>query len=84
MYYASPLALTVWGVVIGVTFLIMCVRVYSNIRVLRAYRGELIHRAQALRIHRMLDRLGISLSRYLHKARPLMSEGIYLYVSIAR
>lgn len=74
MYYTSPLTLTLWGVIIGVAFLLMCVRVCSNIRALRAYRRELIDRAKALRIHGMLGYQGISLSRYLHKARPMDVE----------
>jgi hypothetical protein len=37
-------------------------------------RRELVARVRALRIHRMLAHLGLSLRRYLRKARPLDVE----------
>ena len=80
MYYASPLALTLLGG--GGNQRCISTDVHSclfNMRVLRAYRRELIGRAQAPRIHRMFGRLGVSLSRYLWCIRPgpSMSGGTF-------
>ena len=74
MNYVDPLALSIWAAVIGVALVLICVRLSSCMRVLQNYRRELIGRAQTLRLHKMLTRLGISLPRYLRKARPVDVE----------
>ncbi len=71
----EPLAVAIWTVVIIVSFVLMLTRVWGNLRQIRAYRRELILRAQRLRIHRMISRAGTTLSRYLRRARPIDVEG---------
>lgn len=74
MHEFDPLILALWGVVVGVAFVITCIRVCSAARYLRAYRKDLIVRTNSLRIHKMLPRLKISLGRFMRKARPIDVE----------
>ena len=75
MSHAEPLAITIWGVVIGLLFIFAVVRVCNCMKALRSYRRKLLSRINKLRIHNMLARLGISPRRYLRKARSLDVEG---------
>jgi len=72
---AELLAITIWGVVIGLSVIFVVVRVCNCMKALRSARRELLSRINKLRIHNMLARLGISPRRYLRKARSLDVEG---------
>ena len=72
--YFEPLAVAVWTAIIIVSFVLVLTRIVGSMRALRAYRQELILRAQSLRIHKMLTRAGTTLSRYLRRARPMEVE----------
>ena len=70
MIEIDPIALTVWIVVIGISFICMLVKVCKSVNFLRTYRQGLKARIKALRLNRMLVRLGIGLPRYMRKAHP--------------
>ncbi len=70
----EPLAVAIWTVVLIASFVFVLVRVRGSLREIRAYRRELVLRAQNLRIHRMLSRAGTSLSRYLRRSQPIDVE----------
>ena len=74
MSHAEPLAIAIWGAVIGLSFIFVILRVCGCVKVLRSYRIELLSRVDQLRIHKMLARLGISPRRYIRKARSLDVE----------
>jgi uncharacterized protein DUF6455 len=61
-------------ITVGVSCVLMIVGVLRSLRGVRTYRRDLIARARALRLHRMLERLGIGLERYLRRARPIEVE----------
>ena len=67
MNHLDAFPVTLMLFVVGVAFLLMCAGMGSCLRQLRAYRRELTVRARALRIHRMLDRLGVNLGGYLKR-----------------
>ena len=58
-----------WVVIAVVALLsgITAVGVYRSASFLRAYRRETLDRAEALRIRRMLERLGVKLPHYLRR-----------------
>ena len=72
--YFEPLAVAIWTAVIMAAFVFVLIRVCGCVRHLRAYRRELVLKAQGLRIHKMLTRAGTTLSRYLRKAHPIEVE----------
>jgi hypothetical protein len=70
MTHVDPFALTIWIVVIGISFVYMLVKVCRSVNFLRTYRQGLKARIKALRINNMLGRVGVGLPRYLRKAHP--------------
>lgn len=56
---------------VALVILVQCVQ---NGRYLRAYHRDLVRRFCALRIHRMLETLGVSERRYMAKARHVEVE----------
>jgi len=74
MTHLMPVSVMVLLAVIAVAFMVMCVGVGRCKRQLHTYRRELSTRAKALRIHRMLERLGIGLPRYLKRAPSIDVE----------
>jgi hypothetical protein len=58
-----------WVVIAVVALLsgVTAVGVYRSASSLRAYRREILDRAEALRIRRMLERLGVKLPNYLRR-----------------
>jgi len=69
-----PVPVVILLAVVGVALVVTCAGMSGCMRQLRAYRGELSARAKALRIHRMLEHLGIGLPRYLGRARSIDVE----------
>ncbi len=74
MNHLDAFPVTLLLLVVGVAFLLMCAGMGSCVRQLRAYRRELTARARALRIHRMLDRLGVSLGGHLKRTPAIDVE----------
>ena len=72
--HLDPVPVTIWTIVLVISFVLVTARIFANLRYIQAYRRELVMRAKALRIHRMLDRVGTTLSRYLRKTRPIDVE----------
>lgn len=62
------LVLVVSGLALGVTVCAILAKCIHNCRFLRSYRQHLRLRINGLRIHRMLESLGISTRRYMRKA----------------
>ncbi len=75
-FYLEPVAVAVWAAVITISFVLvlMLIRVSGSLRHVRAYRRELVVKAQGLRMHKMLSRAGTTLSRYLRRAGPIDVE----------
>jgi hypothetical protein len=63
----EPLLLGIAAVVLSTAFVAMLVQWFRCCRFLRSYRQDLIKSVKALRIHKMLGRLGISNRRYFCK-----------------
>ena len=61
-------------VVVAIAFVVMCAGMRSCLRQLRDYRQDLTNRAKALRIHRMLDRLGVNLGGYVKRTPAIDVE----------
>lgn len=59
---------------LGSSFIIMLVGIACCCCYRRRCRREYVERIKALRIDKMLDHIGITRSRYLHKTSPLMLE----------
>jgi len=74
MSHVDPIALIVWLAIISAFFVFMVIRCRQCLKFLRSYKQDLSERVQALRIHRMLGRLGIKTPRYLRKARAIDVE----------
>lgn len=74
MSHVEPIALVVWLAIIGTCFVFVVVRCSQCLKFLRSYKQDLLERIQALRIHRMLGRLGIKTPCYLRKARAIDVE----------
>ncbi len=74
MDYVDSVPVTILLLVVGLAFLGMCFGMRGCLHELRAYREELMDRAKALRIHRMLERLGISLPRYVKRTPSIDVE----------
>lgn len=66
----DPMLLTVWIVVIGASLIYMLVKVCRCVNFLRTYQQDLKARITALRINKMLNRIGVGLPSYLRKADP--------------
>ncbi len=66
--YLEPVAVAAWAAVIMISFVLalILIRVFGSLRQVRAYRRELVVKAQGLRIHKMLSRAGTTLSRHLY------------------
>lgn len=74
MNQGSDLVLAICVVVAGVSLVWMIACVFRFQRQMRAYQRDLAARAWPLRIHKMLNRLGIGLPCYLRKASPIEVE----------
>lgn len=74
MSHLMPVSVIILLAVIGVAFVVMCAGVGRCMRQLHAYRQELSAKVKALRIHGMLERLGIGLPRYLRRAQSIDVE----------
>ncbi len=74
MNHLDAFPITLLLVVVGVAFLVMCAGMGSCLRQLRNYRRELTTRAKALRIHKMLARLGVNLGGYLKRTPAIDVE----------
>ena len=73
-YYIEALPLTILLLVVALAFVGMCFGMRGCVQELREYRRELTERAKALRIHKMLDRLGISLPGYVKRTPSIDVE----------
>ncbi len=69
---SAPIAILL--LVVGLAFLGMCFGMRGCLSQLRAYRRELTERAKTLRIHRMLERLGVSLTGYVKRTPSIDVE----------
>ena len=74
MIHFDPLIITIWAAVMGVLFTVLLIRIRKSIRTVQSHQQDQLSRAGTLRIAKMLNRLGISLSLYLQKARPTVVE----------
>ena len=72
--YMDSLPVTILIIVVGLAFLGMCIGMSGCLNQLRDYRRELTERAKALRIHRMLERLGVSLPGYIKRTPSIDVE----------
>ncbi len=72
--YVDSLPVTLLLLVVGLAFLGMCFGMRGCLRQLRNYRRELTERAESLRIHRMLERLGVSLPGYVKRTPSIDVE----------
>ena len=72
--HIDSLPLAILLLVVGLAFLGMCFGMSGCLSQLRAYRRELTDRAKALRIHRMLERLGVSLPGYMKRTPSIDVE----------
>ncbi len=70
----DSLPVTILLLVVGLAFLGMCFGMCGCLRQLRDYRRELTERAKSLRMHRMLNRLGVSLPGYVKRTPTIDVE----------
>ena len=72
--YADSLPVTILLLVVGLAFLGMCFGIRGCLSQLKDYQRELAERARSLRIHRMLERLDISLPGYVRRTPSIDVE----------
>ncbi len=69
MIHIDLFVITAWAAVMGFLFVFLVIRIKHNLKLVQAHQQETIARLKTLRIHKMLSKLGISISHYLRKAR---------------
>lgn len=74
MNHLDTLPVTLLLIVVGVAFVLMCAGMRSCLHQLREYRRELTDRAKALRIRKMLNRLGVNLNGYVKRTPAIDVE----------
>jgi len=70
----SPQTLMILGIIIGVVFALIALRICCDIRVLRKSRKDQLERVRRLLMSNMLDRLNIPLKDYFRKTSDLDKE----------
>ena len=70
----SPQVLLIIGIIVGVLFAAMVLRICCDVRVLRKGRAELDSRIKRLRLNDMIERTGIKRETYLHKTSDMDKE----------
>ena len=70
----SPQVLLIVGIIVGVLFALVVLRICCDVRVLRRGREELHNRIKRLRLNDMIERTGIKHETYFHKTSDLDKE----------
>ena len=70
----SPQVLLIIGIIIGILFAAVVLRMCCDVRVLRKARKELDNRIKRLRLNNMIERTGISHEKYWNRTTDLDKE----------
>ena len=70
----SPQILLIIGIIVGILFAVMVLRICCDVRVLRKSRKELDQRIGRLRLNDMINRLKLNRRTYNHKTSDLDKE----------